>query len=132
MPTRASILCLSSRPRRCRFAETPWRFANSSPNLVLNALDATRGQPEPAAIVVDLERLDEDRVALRVRDSGPGPAADVADRLFEPFVTTKAEGTGLGLYVVRRVAESHQGSITWERLDGKTCFSVVLPLLNPS
>ena len=102
------------------------------PNLVLNALDAMRGQPEPAAIVVDLERLDENRVALRVRDSGPGPAADVADRLFEPFVTTKPEGTGLGLYVAHRVAESHQGSITWERLDGKTCFSVVLPLLNPS
>ena len=102
------------------------------PNLVLNALDAMRGQTEPAAIVVDLERLDENRVALRVCDSGPGPAADVADRLFEPFVTSKPEGTGLGLYVVRRVAESHQGSITWERLDCKTCFSVVLPLLNSS
>ena len=102
------------------------------PNLVLNALDAMTGQPEPAAIIVDLERLDEGRVALRVRDSGPGPAVDVADRLFEPFVTTKPEGTGLGLYVARRVVESHQGSIMWERLDGKTCFSVVLPLLNPS
>ena len=101
-------------------------------NLVLNALDATKGQPEPATILVDLDRRGQDRVALRVRDSGPGPAAEVADRLFEPFVTTKSEGTGLGLYVARRVAESHQGSITWERLDGKTCFSVLLPLLDLS
>ncbi len=98
-------------------------------NLVLNALDATRGQPEQATIAVDVERLNGERVALRVCDSGPGPAADVADRLFEPFVTNKPEGTGLGLYVARRVVESHHGSIAWDRLGGQTRFSVVLPLL---
>jgi signal transduction histidine kinase len=97
-------------------------------NLVLNALDATRGQPGPARIVLDLQRVNERHVALRVRDSGPGPTAELADRLFEPFVTSKPEGTGLGLYVARRVVESHCGSIAWQRLDGQTCFSVVLPL----
>ncbi len=101
-------------------------------NLVLNALDATRGQPAPATIAVDLERLGENRVVVRVRDSGPGPAAEVVDHLFEPFVTTRPEGAGLGLYVAHRVAESHQGSIRWERLDGETRFSVLLPLLNRS
>jgi signal transduction histidine kinase len=101
-------------------------------NLVLNALDATKGEPATARIGVALERLGTDRVALRVRDSGLGPAADVADRLFEPFITTKPEGTGLGLYVARRVAELHGGSIGWERVGGETCFSVVLPLCSES
>jgi signal transduction histidine kinase len=96
-------------------------------NLVLNALDATRGEPEQAAITVDLERLD-DSVAIRVFDSGEGPATEVADRLFEPFVTSKPEGVGLGLYVARRVVESHRGSLDWRRVDGKTCFSAVIPL----
>jgi signal transduction histidine kinase len=100
-------------------------------NLVLNALDATSGRQRPARIAVDLDCPQDGRAALCVRDSGPGPAADVADRLFEPFVSAKPEGAGLGLYVARQVAEAHQGSIRWQRLDGQTCFTVELPLAPP-
>jgi signal transduction histidine kinase len=96
-------------------------------NLVHNAVEAF-GQQRPARIVVACERLDDGRAALHVRDTGPGPAADVADRLFEPFVSGKPEGTGLGLYVARQVAEAHHGSISWRRLDDETCFTVELPL----
>lgn len=67
-------------------------------------------------------------VVLEVRDSGPGPKAEIADRLFEPFVTGKPEGVGLGLAVARQVAEAHGGSIHWSREDGWTCFRVELPL----
>lgn len=66
-------------------------------------------------------------VVLEVRDSGPGPKRDVADRMFEPFVTGKSEGVGLGLAVARQVAEAHGGSIRWERQDGWTCFRIELP-----
>ena len=83
----------------------------------------------PRRIVVELERLGENRVAVHVRDSGPGPAAEVAGRLFEPFVTSKAQGTGLGLYVARQVAEIHHGSIEWQRTNNETCFSIILPLI---
>jgi signal transduction histidine kinase len=67
-------------------------------------------------------------VVLEVRDSGPGPTVEVAERLFEPFVTGKAEGVGLGLAVARQVAEAHGGGIQWSRTDGWTCFRIELPL----
>lgn len=64
---------------------------------------------------------------LEVRDSGPGPLPEVAARLFEPFVTSKPEGVGLGLAVARQVAEAHGGSIGWTRLADRTCFRIELP-----
>src|SRR5439155_2804910 len=66
-------------------------------------------------------------VILEIHDSGPGPPADIADRLFEPFVTGKPEGVGLGLAVARQVAEAHGGRITWRRDRGVTRFTIELP-----
>ena len=69
-----------------------------------------------------------DVVGIEVSDSGPGPPPEVAGRLFEPFVTGKPEGVGLGLAVARQVAEAHGGRITWRREPGRTCFRIELPL----
>ena len=66
--------------------------------------------------------------AVEVWDSGPGPAPEVAERLFEPFVTGKPEGIGLGLAVARHAAEAHGGRIAWRRADGRTIFRVELPI----
>jgi signal transduction histidine kinase len=67
-------------------------------------------------------------VVLEVSDSGPGPAPEVAERLFEPFVTGKPEGVGLGLAVARQVAEAHGGHIGWSRKGGRTYFRIELPM----
>jgi signal transduction histidine kinase len=99
-------------------------------NLVLNAVEASGQQRRSAKIIVAVERVDDGLAALHVRDSGPGPAADVAERLFEPFVSGKPESTGLGLYVARQVAEAHHGSIFWQRVDNETRFTVELPLVS--
>ena len=63
---------------------------------------------------------------LEVCDSGPGPAPEIAERLFEPFVTGKPEGVGLGLAVSRQIAKAHGGHIDWRREEDQTCFRVAL------
>jgi signal transduction histidine kinase len=65
---------------------------------------------------------------LDVMDSGPGPPPDLADRVFEPFVSGKKDGVGLGLAVARQVVEAHGGRMGWRRESDRTCFSIELPL----
>jgi signal transduction histidine kinase len=68
-------------------------------------------------------------LVIEVIDSGPGPPPEVAERLFEPFVTGKPEGVGLGLAVARQVAEAHGGRIAWRREAGRTVFRIELPVV---
>lgn len=68
--------------------------------------------------------------SIEVIDSGPGPPAAIADRLFQPFVTGKREGVGLGLAVARQVAEAHGGCVSWCRRDDATWFRIDLPAEN--
>jgi len=102
-------------------------------NLLLNAIEAAERAPgvapiRDAAVCAEVLRRDSDRVCLVVEDTGPGPSADVAARMFEPFLTDKPHGTGLGLSLARGIVESHGGSIRWERRQTRTCFVVDLPL----
>jgi signal transduction histidine kinase len=68
-------------------------------------------------------------VLITVTDSGPGIDEDLASHVFEPFWTSKSDGTGLGLAVVYRIIEAHGGSISVESPPGGgCCFSIVLPV----
>lgn len=97
-------------------------------NLVNNALQAT-GKKAKISIAVDLIEDAGRWVSIRVQDSGPGFDAQVARRLNEPFFTTKAQGTGLGLAVVRAVAEAHHGSFSITSEPGcGACAELRLPL----
>ena len=78
-------------------------------NLLRNAADAAG---ERGRVVVSVEVDDEAAVAvLRVEDDGPGVAGGMGERIFEPFVTTKSNGTGLGLPFSRRIARAHGGDL---------------------
>ncbi|NBW85378.1 MAG: sensor histidine kinase, partial [Planctomycetia bacterium] len=92
-------------------------------NLALNGIDAA-GPGGTVRIVADRAH---DRLRLVVEDSGPGPPPELADTLHEPFVTGKPEGIGLGLAVVKAVAEEHGGELSWSRSDGLTRFAISLP-----
>jgi two-component system sensor kinase FixL len=75
-------------------------------NLMRNALEAmanSRGRE----LTVTTARLDEETIEIAVADTGPGIAKDMANRLFEPFVSTKRHGMGLGLSICRSIVESH-------------------------
>lgn len=95
-------------------------------NLLLNAVEAAGGG---GRVGVALVTTPGGELRIRVVDSGPGPPADVADRLFEPFVTTKPEGVGLGLAVAQQIAAAHGGTIALDTAADETCFEVVLPCI---
>lgn len=92
-------------------------------NLLGNALDAVGS----TGSIEIRYRQEGGQVLLDVLDTGPGPSREVADRLFDPFVTGKPEGIGLGLAVVRQIVESHGGNVRWFREGDRTCFRVELP-----
>ena len=75
-------------------------------NLVLNAVEAVSSQGRAAKITVDIERFDDGSAALHVRDTGPVPPRRGGRPAVRAFVSGKPEGTGLGLYVARQVAEA--------------------------
>ena len=79
-------------------------------NLLRNAMDAMdAGKTERRSIVVVARRKSSRAVEISVADSGPGVAAEVTDTIFEPFVTTKPNGMGMGLSISRSIVESHGG-----------------------
>ncbi len=96
-------------------------------NLVRNSVDALSGC-EPARIVV-ATRLRGDRVEVLVDDNGPGLDPDICGRLFEPFVSTKPDGLGIGLNICRTIVAAHGGEITVDPGPGPgTTFRFTIPV----
>ncbi|MCY0989150.1 hybrid sensor histidine kinase/response regulator [Nannocystis sp. ILAH1] len=97
-------------------------------NLIKNACEALAKQRTPAPRVTATLRLDGDDAVFIVADNGPGIAAELTSRLFEPFATHgKSGGTGLGLAIVQRIAESHGGTLTVASSPGGATFMVRVP-----
>jgi nitrogen fixation/metabolism regulation signal transduction histidine kinase len=80
-------------------------------NLLQNAQDATHGQPHPTVLIATQWVPTSGRVRLVVRDNGAGFPPKILNRAFEPYVTTKTRGTGLGLAVVKKIADEHSARI---------------------
>ena len=100
----------------------PDRMARAMENLISNALQAT-----PAGVVRVTAAATGSELVLAVTDDGIGPPETIRDHLFDPFVTGRPEGAGLGLSIVREVAEAHGGTADFDHCDGATTFRITIP-----
>jgi two-component system, NtrC family, sensor histidine kinase HydH len=102
----------------------PVQLGQALVNLLMNAVEASL----PRGVVRLTARPEDGQVAFAVDDDGPGVPESVRERLFEPLITSKAHGNGLGLALVKRVAERHGGSVSHEpRAGGGTRFTLRIP-----
>ena len=86
-------------------------------NLLNNAVDAAAGRSDGRGMVSVRVRTLNGVLTVEVEDNGPGIAPDVAERLFEPFETSKPHGMGLGLTLSRQIVEAHGGQLRWHNVE---------------
>lgn len=98
-------------------------------NVLVNAIDAIKHLQTEKWLMVSTKKF-EDQVKIQIVDSGEGVDLTIAEKIFQPFFTTKSvgEGTGLGLSITKGIIESHKGTITLTKVDKNTCFEIVLPI----
>jgi signal transduction histidine kinase len=116
------------------------QLAQMFANLLINAYEALNGR---GAIVLSARvlepgdegslRIDGEQpvptLVVEVTDTGPGVSPELADKIFNPFFTTKPQGSGLGLAIVRKIVDAHEGRIdVTSTRDRGTCFRVTLPV----
>ena len=97
-------------------------------NLISNAISAaseqaTKEKGTDARVRIRLHQNEYGRVVFSVIDNGAGPPEEIVEELFRPFVSGSKEGTGLGLALVREIAERVNGRIEWQRVNGQTEFN---------
>jgi PAS domain S-box-containing protein len=96
-------------------------------NLIRNAFEAMADR-EPREVTLATSALDDETIEIAVADIGPGIPGEIAGRLFEPFVSSKHDGMGLGLSISRSIIEAHDGQLTAEpNPAGGTIFRFTLP-----
>ncbi len=109
----------------------PGRIRQLMHNLIRNALEAMEHQQEEELTIATHLRVGSgaDVVEITVADNGPGFAAEIAEQIFDPYVTSKPKGTGLGLAIVKKLVEEHGGQISAQNAErGGAVVSILLPV----
>ena len=102
----------------------PTQLSHLFGNVIGNAVEAAGAGGE---VHIRLAATRREAFVVEVSDTGPGPPPAIAEKLFDPFVTGKDQGIGLGLAVAKQAADAHGGRVTWERREGRTTFVIELP-----
>jgi two-component system, LuxR family, sensor kinase FixL len=113
----------------CRVMADPVQLLQVLLNLTMNGFEAMSViRSNARRLIIRAGRNGTGEICISVRDSGPGFPGGLAEQLFEPFFSTKAEGTGMGLAIARSIIEAHDGKLSGENCeDGGACFIVRLP-----
>jgi two-component system, NtrC family, sensor histidine kinase HydH len=95
-------------------------------NLVINGLQAVG---ERGRIIVRIQLSSPNTLSIEVQDNGPGVPIEAQSTIFEPYFTTKEEGSGLGLWIAQQIATAHGGEIrVWNSPEGGAVFALRLPM----
>ena len=99
-------------------------------NLARNAIEAmSENTDKPRELFIKTSQQDDDNVAVTVVDTGPGLNDQVKDQVFNPFVTTKPNGMGLGLSISESIIEAHKGKLYLDEAEGYgAVFRFLLPM----
>ncbi|WP_057912880.1 histidine kinase N-terminal domain-containing protein [Peribacillus muralis] len=95
-------------------------------NLFINSIDALKDKEHPRILRID-SIIEENERIIRISNNGPVIASELIETIFEPFVTTKELGTGIGLYVCKKIIESNDGYMNCESNENATTFSLHFP-----
>lgn len=101
-------------------------------NIVFNALDVLSQYRDDPTIQIKCYRIEKNCVKILISNNGPMIPEQQLNTIFEPFVTTKKLGTGLGLFVCREIIEKHKGTLTCQSIPDQTNFIITLPIAEPS
>jgi signal transduction histidine kinase len=112
-------------PAQCDVVADPTALRQVFSNLMRNSKEAARAGAELSVSARVEQRGDQ--TLVRISDNGTGIAKDKLEKIFIPFFTTKADGTGLGLALVHRIVTDHGGTVAVESNERGTTFSITLP-----
>lgn len=94
-------------------------------NLLVNAMDA---MPTGGTLTIRTSRSESNSVRIEVMDTGTGVPEELTNRIFDPYFTTKSEGTGMGLALCDKIIRQHHGSLDFHSTDHGTVFDITLPI----
>ncbi|WP_253805434.1 histidine kinase N-terminal domain-containing protein [Fictibacillus arsenicus] len=97
-------------------------------NLIMNSIDALRQKKHDRRIMIYSKTESDSNVHITISNNGPAIPPKTIKTIFEPFFTTKELGTGIGLFVCKKIIEKHKGTISCTSSDEVTTFSILLPL----
>jgi signal transduction histidine kinase len=94
-------------------------------NIIINSIDALQQMKKDRKISIEMTKIDEN-ITIHISNNGPAIPTDSINTIFEPFVTTKQLGTGIGLFVCKKIVDKHNGRIEVHSNDDLTTFSIYL------
>ncbi|WP_456271963.1 ATP-binding protein [Bacillus sp. AK031] len=95
-------------------------------NIIFNAIDVLSSSSRQPTIWIE-SKQDGDKFTLCISNNGDKIPEEILSSIFEPFVTSKKDGTGLGLFICKEIVEKHDGKLTCNSTEQRTSFTIILP-----